>query len=173
MSTVLTLPHGSGAPLHEWVNAHEPGDEMIYKEEFWQQIMFVRDVINFLFRTCYEDYKANPVRVVNTHTSKSIKLPVFSIAVTDRVNVLLRYNFHNWIVSVVSTSPVPDNFFGLFDREEEQECVYCEGFAAKWVFPPYASSPERFTLSLGNNYSLYTFCYLLAEGLGLGGNNQG
>jgi len=60
-----------------WIRVNSPSDNMIYKQGFSDQVCFVRDTINQLFyensQSGYEERKANPVLVINTHTSKSIK----------------------------------------------------------------------------------------------------
>ena len=166
-TTAAMAKHDEGTPLHQWAVAHEPGEEMIYKNGYWDQIMFIRDRLSALFFGSYKEWEAHPVRVVGEHTSKSIRLPVFSIMIPGKLEVRLRANFHDYVVSVDSAAPVPDNFYDLFERSERQPLHSCEGFEPEWVFGPYANNNEQFSLRLGNEFQLYTFCYLLHAGLGL------
>ena len=35
--------------LSTWCKVNEPSDKMLYKKEYWEQIVFFRDIINRLF----------------------------------------------------------------------------------------------------------------------------
>jgi len=171
MAAATKIDHAAGTSLQEWAIAHEPSDEMIFKSAYWGQIKFIRDVLSQLFYPgSYEEWEANPVHVVGEHTSKSIKMPVFSILVPGIVEVRLRYNCFNWVVSVKSEEPVNIDFLDLFDAEAKQELVYAEGFEARWVFPPFSVDDQEFSFSVGSDYILYTFCWMLTRQLGIGGN---
>jgi len=92
---------------------------------------------------------------------------VYGIVVPGKLEMRLRCNFYDWVISVKSDVPIADNFHSLFGRDKQQLDVYSEGFSSDWVFGPYAANNQRFSLELPDKYSLYTFCYLLREGLGL------
>lgn len=165
MSTQMT-PYADSPSLQDWVSANTPRKTLYWEPAFGEQIGFVRDRLAVLFLS-YEQLKLTPVRVVGSHTSKSVVLPVYGIVVPEKFEARLRCNFYNWVISVASDVPIADNFCSLFQRDERQEVVYSEGFSADWVFGSYTASNQRFSLTLTDNYRLYTFCYLLREGLGL------
>lgn len=81
--------------LLTWMRIYEPKNEMCYKNGYWSQTIFVRDEINKLFYPKYEDYKANPVKVISTHRSKSIILPVYYIFLEKyNTKIIMRNNFY-------------------------------------------------------------------------------
>lgn len=150
-------------PLQEWANANVPAEELIWGNGYWQQIMFVRDKVLQLFCLSYEEYKKlsqDGLRVISTHTSKSVLLPVYKIALPDGTEFTLRYNFHNWKISVNSPTPVEYDFMDLFDPNEDINPVYCEGFLDNNVYGPYVNNTGAFTIELYDDYSVWTFFYL-------------
>jgi hypothetical protein len=169
MSPAVDAPvtHREGTPLEEWASAHESLDGMVYQNAYRSQIGFVQDRLSGLFFGSYEEWSTHPVRVVGEHRSQSIRLPVFSILVPGELEVRLRGNFHDWVVSVSSTASVPDVFYELFERDARQPLECSEGFDPDWVFGPYTENNRQFSLRLSNDLRLYVFCYLLLGGLGM------
>lgn len=145
-----------------WIRVNSPSDNMIYKQGFSDQVCFVRDTINYLFYDNYEELKANPVLVINTHTSKSIKLPVYKINLKKyNLSMIIRNNFHNWKVSVISEKEINADFMSLFDETEIINSIYCEGFKEDQVFECFKDNKKRFTIEIGDRNRLFTFMYLL------------
>lgn len=148
--------------LLTWCRVNKPKDEMIYKEGYWDQIMLIRDTVNAMFYKNYEDYKANPVMVINTHTSKSIKLPVYEIYLKQHgVKIILRNNFYDWKVSVISNKSIDVDFIGLFNEDNSINSVYCEGFKDEQVFKSFKEDKTKFTIELSDKFRLFTFMYML------------
>lgn len=150
--------------LLSWCRVNEPGDEMLWKDKYCEQILFIRDDINAIFYgNDYEEYKNNPVMVIGTHRSKSIVLPVYRIYLKDHgVIMILRNNFYDWKISVISKVDLNVDFIGLFDEKEKVNPLFCEGFTPDRVFGSYSKSKKQFTLELSNSsYKLYTFMFLL------------
>lgn len=147
--------------LQAWANVNEPGDDLIWKRGYWDQICFVRDELGWLFRIMGD---RAPVTVASTHTSKSILLPVYEIK-AHGMTIRMRYNFFNWVVSVevdeTRSWGVPDKFRDLFDREAVVNPIYAEGFKDEWVHGPYAEDRRNFTCMLNSRYEVWTFCWLL------------
>lgn len=103
--------------------------------------------------------------VVSTHTSKSVRLPVFRLVHPGGgLELVMRNNFYNWQVSVISSEPIKDNFHGLFVPTRTIDAVYCEGFDPSWVFGSYENDQRRFTVTLGGDHTLFTFLWLLTRG---------
>jgi hypothetical protein len=148
-----------------WATNHEPGDDMLGKPAYWRQVMFMRNQVRDLFFPIEENIY--PVRVVGTHHSKSIELPVYSLAVPGLVEVRLRNNFYDWKISVKTNRRLPDLFMGLFDTLVAPPAIYCQGFTADWVFGPYAQNSSQFSLEIFDDYKAYTFLYILSRALGL------
>lgn len=152
--------------LQEWANANAPGDEMLWKNGYWDQIRFVRDDLGWLFA---DDDNSGPAKatVISSHTSKSIRLPVYEI-VWRGLTIRMRYNFHNWVVSVECRSgwSVHDHFGDLFHREVALNPIYAEGFKDEWVHGAYSETHDGFpgfTVVLNSRYEVWTFCWLLRQ----------
>ena len=141
--------------LQKWANEHKPSDDMIWKDAYWRQIMFVRDKVAGLLARTYTQYR-DLVDVVSTHTSKSIICPVYFIDLNkDGVNIWMRYNYFNWNISVLSDERIDCDFLGCFDDRNHNYC-FCEGME-KWKFGTYAESKFRFTVCIDSDYDVYVF----------------
>jgi hypothetical protein len=144
-----------------WINENRPAENMHFSNAFTHQVVFLRDTIPKIFFSTYEDYidPANKI-VVGSHTSKSISLPVLKYILPE-CEIILRNNFYNWKVSVIAKHPVKINFMNLFDPTENISSVYCEGFNEEDVFGSFNENKCAFTIDLADDYTLYTFLYLL------------
>ena len=152
--------------LQEWANKYEPKDEMIYKAGYWDQIIFIRDTIPGIFSNGSDEYLSiqDSICVISNHMSKSITLPVVQIPLPIGIKMILRYNFHDWKVSIDSPFDIIGNFAKLFNPSEQINPIYCEGFKAEWVFAPYDKSKSKFTVELyPGEYYLFTFLWVMAN----------
>ena len=142
------------AHLQAWFNENHPAKEMIYKEEYSNQCIFVRDNFGTLFHKQLE-----ALEVISTHTSKSIKLPVYRAKIKN-VEFIIRHNFYDWKISV--NSDVSLKFpFELFSKPEEQINKYdCEGFEKEWIYQPYSKNNKKFTVQVHSTNLMYTFLFL-------------
>lgn len=148
--------------LLTWIRVNKPNEEMIYRKSWSNQVVFVRDSLNEVFYSTYDDFKANPVMVINTHRSKSISLPVYEITLKKYgVRMILRNNFYDWKVSVISERDIDTDFMGLFKQDEEIHSVYCEGFEEEQVFGSYSKNKKQFTFEISGEHKIYTFMFLL------------
>lgn len=143
------------AHLQAWFNDNQPSGEMIYKHGYNNQCMFIRDHFAILFFNILKK-----IEVISTHTSKSIKLPVYHI-VMNGVELIMRHNFHDWKVSVISNQALdfPIELFSNPDRQITYH--YCEGFDKDWIFAPYVENKQQFTVEMHNSNLLYVFLFLL------------
>jgi hypothetical protein len=153
--------------LQDWAKANDPSQtDLIYKDGFWNQIMFVRDQIPAIAFEIYGQDVAmtlanSGIKVISTHTSKSVRLPVFHITMPNGDEFVMRYNFHNWKVSVKAKEMVEADFMNLFNPSSQIHSCYCEGFPPEWVFGSYENNRLEFTVELqaGENY-LFTFFWI-------------
>lgn len=137
-----------------WFIENLPKETMIYKTAAENQIYFVRDTLrNF--------NKISKIEVISTHTSKSIKLPVYHIVWENGIEMILRDNFYDWKISVESPLELtyPINLFNNLGKKKISSC-YCEGFKEEWVFDCYENNKKKFTVELYDKYDVYTFMFL-------------
>lgn len=151
-----------------WIRVNEPDENLIYAKGLGDQVCFVRDRLCQLLRSTYEEWRDNPPLVISTHYSKSVKLPVFQINLEKYgIEMVLRYNFYDWKISVKSDKPLDFDYMGLFNPTEEISYLYCEGFPRDKVYGSYEQSHSQFTIEIGSHYDLYTFIFLLKNYLGI------
>ncbi|OHB02238.1 MAG: hypothetical protein A3A96_02150 [Candidatus Zambryskibacteria bacterium RIFCSPLOWO2_01_FULL_39_39] len=162
----MTTTQETGMRLQEWAETHQPAETLIYKNGYWDQIIFVRDAITPLLAKTDEEYKEIQagMKAISEHTSKSVRLPVFRVELADGTAFTMRYNFYDWKVSVSSPRDVEADFMGLFNPNEHVHEVYCEGFPKGLVYGPYAENKRQFTIELpSGNYHLFTFFWIFAH----------
>lgn len=151
--------------ITQWGISNEPNKELLASESYWGQIKFVRDVLIRVLARTHEEYKIveEHITIVGTHYSKSVKLPVYRITLSDGTAFTLRCNFHDWKVSVESPKEVEADFMSLFDPNTAIHEVYCEGFPPELVFDPYATNKRQFTLEIATDHQLYVFFWIYAH----------
>jgi hypothetical protein len=152
------------------------------------QVHFVRDDLAGLLwaDVPYDRRATSPPRddcketayVIGEHTSKSVRLPVYSLERPDLgLQVVLRYNFHDWNLSVLSETPVTTDLRGFeldYARKEDRDrhpsgfrapgtWGYCffQGFPHEVQFGPFSENPKKFSLCIDSAYQVYTFLWLL------------
>lgn len=153
--------------LTAWMRVNEPDDCLIYKKGFYEQIRFVNYTVCELFFT-FEEWKKNPPMVISTHMSKSVKLPVYQINLKKYgIEMILRYNFYDWKISIKSDKPLEFDYMGLFNPDQKISSCYCEGFPDDKVYGSYSEDHSQFTIEIGSEYNLYTFMFLLRNYLGI------
>lgn len=144
-----------------WFRVNKPSETLIYAKGLGTQVCFVRDTLYSIFYS-YEEAEHNPVMVISTHTSKSVKLPVYRIHLKEyNIEIILRYNFYNWIISINSEKPLDFDHMGLFDQTRVITHHYCEGFPKDKVYGCYQDNQSKFTIDIESQYDVYTFFYLL------------
>lgn len=154
--------------LQEWANSHEPNENLIYKNGYWEQIIFVRDTISPLFVNSYKEYEQSKKEVVSTHTSKSVLLPVYKITFPIGLTLIMRYNFYDWKVSVDSPKEIDVDFHNLFNPNEKIQSCYFEGATDEIIYDSYSNNKKKFTVELNSGfYNIYTFMWLCSKALNI------
>ena len=140
--------------LQEWMNAQMVGDDMLWKGAWGRQLSFARDSLASLVGVGlkYEERK-KIATVISEHRSKSIMLPVYCLTREDLgLKLILRDNFYNWKLSVISEVPIEADFAGLFQTSPPVEPeytgdplhpVYFEGFPNDLIFSYYDKSDKK------------------------------
>lgn len=166
-----------GEPLQDWYNRVEeewfnatPGSRSS-SEGLWtstaDQMMWVRDRLRHAIKA--EAY------VIGMHRSKSCVLPVYQLVNREAgLMVVLRCNFYDWKVSVVSQRPVPGPFYGLADaKESDLKSYYFEGFPESLIFGPHVETPQspdremQWSAGLGTREETWALLFLIAKHLGI------
>jgi len=170
---------GDNNKLQKWITAQTVGDEMLWKGAFGSQVGFVRDTIVSLFGWgLHYEAKDEIPDVISTHRSKSIILPVYELTRKDLgLRLIMRDNFYNWKLSVISEKPVIADFTGLFHTTPPVEPdytgdplhqVYFEGFPKELIFGYYEpSDKKKWSAEISGNYGLYTTIFLILRSFGV------
>jgi hypothetical protein len=103
-----------------------------------------------------------------------VRLPVFQMHRPDiDLKMVMRYNFHDWNVSVVSGKPITgldfEGYGGVASEEDRKrhpnglnggvywQYLFWQGFPPDMCFGPNSDDPRRFSLAPLNSYELYAF----------------
>jgi hypothetical protein len=168
-------------PIQEWMREHPVGLDMLWEGPAGAQLGFVRDTLarglmgRGLDLDAYEEM--NVCTVISEHMSKSIELPVYSIYRPDwGLRLVLRDNFYNWKLSVISEKPVLAMFDDLFYCHPPREpdytgdslsSVYFEGFPGELIFGYYGPSDKKqWSAQIGSKYTLYMVIVTILRALG-------
>lgn len=161
------LPDNIAPDCYAWLRVQRPRETLIYKEEQSHQVNFIEDIMWLFYKNkarewLESDYRTNLPRVINTHTSKGVTLPVFKLAVPIlEVTFYARCNLYDWVISVDSNNSIDANFHHLF--KEDTRALYTQGMKEEYVFGPYSKDHKQFTVELRNYYQVYTFFYIIAD----------
>ena len=98
----------------------------------------------------------------------NVKLPVFQINLEEYgIEIVLRYNFYDWKISVKSDTPLDFDYMGLFNANQQFSDIYCQGFPKDKIYGSYDQNHSQFTIEISSTYNLYTFIFLLKNYLGI------
>lgn len=152
-----------------WIRVNTPSDNLIYKDGQGNQIVFIRDTIirNMFYKGEYDSKKYDECqpKVISTHRSKSVLLPVMEIDLLEYgIRLTFRNNFYNWNVSVESEQEVVFDHKGIINDESYHYC-FCEGFPNDKIFGKYEDNKKKFTICIDDDYNLYIFMFLLKDWL--------
>jgi len=164
-------------PLQAWISAQLVPDEMLWKGSWGRQVQYVRDtLVSLVAAGLYYEDRQDIAWVISTHRSKSIILPVYQLERPDLgLTLILRDNFYNWKLSVISREPITADFSGLFHTTppidpkytgDSLHPVYFEGFPEDLIFGYYEANKQKFSAEIWSNEYLYTTLFLLMRQLG-------
>ncbi len=150
--------------IYEWVDGHNPSPELSYRKGWW-------DYVTFLYRLD-ELYGGKNTTVVSTYEmgtpppQEILLMPVARLE-TGRAVFIVKTTFDGigpaWTVSVIRESSERIPLYRLIDEHEELAPGPIDGFAAEWIFPPYAENPARFTCRIEDDWQLDTFIWVVAH----------
>lgn len=164
--------------IQDWINENVAGDGMLWKGAFGEQMVFLRDVLPYLI--CkdldYEDRVDLP-KVISTHHSKSIVLPVVEYNRKDLgLRMIVRDNFYNWKLSVISEKPIEIDFSSIFYTTPPVDpdytgnplrSVYFEGFPNDLIFGYYSENKSRWSAEIHGDHNLYMVVFLIMQSFGV------
>jgi hypothetical protein len=172
-------------PLQEWISSQTVADEMLWKGAFGYQMMFLRDTLLPLIGRGLPYQKLGDVaQVISTHRSKSIVLPVVSYERPDiGLRLVVRQNFYNWKLSVISERSTKDNLTeSLFPRlfyttppvdesytgDPLANC-YFEGFPDDLIFGYFAQSPHggRWSAEIWGDEAMWSTVFAIMSAVGV------
>ena len=139
--------------IRDWIVENEPGKDMLYREVWWKNNMFIRDRLLSLF-------DSEGAEIVGTHRSKSIVCPVIK-AVYKRVEIVLQYNFYNWQIMI--KSPVELKLLNLDLYKADGDYLYYQGIPEEYRFEKYSKENNKeFAISIfGDLLDVYAFAISL------------
>jgi hypothetical protein len=151
--------------LQTFVDANLPPEDAMFRRGSFDQ----RDIFLHLAGMLEEETGSLcKASIIGEHRSKSITLPVVEYSLPDGASLVIRNNFYDYKISVVSPQVgVPDAILsGLTDQNKKISPVYCEGFPEDKVYGSPAENRNRFTIELANNpyvlgYFILSFAKLL------------
>lgn len=158
--------------LQTWVRETVIDDNLLYKKSAEAQILFLYDLAYLAGKSPQDG-----LYIISTHLSKSVQLPVVSLELEDvGLQFVMRGNFYNWKLSVLSEKPITDpNFEALFHTTPPVDksytgdplaSVYFEGFPSEYIFGYQSLDARRWSAELGSEYDLYTTIFLCLRAAG-------
>jgi len=163
--------------LQEWISEQLVRDEMLWKGAYASQMMFLRDRVQFLIGAGLPfGESANLARVISTHRSKSIDLPVVRLDRPDLgISFVMRDNFYDWKLTVLSTRPIDADLAGLFFTEppsepeytgDELHSVYFEGFPPELIRGYWTQNKCQWSASIGGDHAFWATLFLCMRSIG-------
>jgi len=151
----------------------DQGEKAWDNQSFKQQIRFLRELRMLLSMGLGRQEVV--CSVVGEHTSKSVKLPVVMFDRSDlNLQLVLRNNFYDWKLSVISMRPITADFSDLFccNPPSKEDLgylhpVYFEGFPKEYIFSYYSLLTGTWSASIDSDYDLYMVVRLILRALGV------
>lgn len=145
-----------------WIRVNEPNKKLIYGNQIGRQIVFVRDILGDILTDTSNEYEAFEPQVIATHTSKSVKLPIYQINLEKYgLEIVMKNNFFSWAISIKSENPLDFDMMELFDEKEVAPLYLCDGLPSEKIYGSYAQNHAEFTIEMKSEYKVYTLFYLI------------
>jgi len=169
--------------MFTWFGANPPAmANHIYKDEFHRMAWFIHNAVRDALASGNEEFNAIRLHVIASFEIGSpgtpigriglvdlivpsggpVEMPVFRIELLEGTLLTLRYNFHDWVVSVSAPEDIEADFMDLFSPKKQVYVVSWEGPEA-CLYGPYAENKRQFTLALDGHYRLFAFFWILAH----------
>lgn len=161
--------------LQAYIDRVSVSDEMLWKNSWGVQLRFLRDDLHAIFSYGLGyNARGDVATVIGEHRSKSIMLPVVEYHRPDLgLRVIVRNNFHDWKMTVLSDKPLEVDFSGLchtsfppdpgYTGNPLAPC-YFEGFPRELIRGYYDENHSEFSLEIGHSISIAAFLVMRAAG---------
>ena len=139
--------------IQNWFIKNEPSEDMLYREEWRNNNIFIRDRLLSLF-------DSEEAKVVGTHYSKSILCPVIK-TVYKGVEIIWQYNFYDWQIMI--KSPKELKLFNLKLYKADGDYLYYQGIPEAYRFNRYSKTNNKeFAINIyGNELDVWAFATFL------------
>lgn len=167
--------------LHEWMWLNKPGEQKLWRDAAQSQFEFFDRLTSLIASGLPEIACAardGIARVISTHRSKSLELPVVQWTRPDLgVTFTLRDNFYNFKLSVSSERPIDDPAFPAlfhttpptdsdYTRDPLASC-YFEGFPSVLVYSYQATNKRVWSAEICGQHATYMVVFLCMRALGV------
>ena len=136
--------------IQNWFIENEPSEDMLYREEWWNNNIFIRDRLLNLF-------DSEEAEVVGTHYSKSILCPIIK-TVYKGVEIIWQYNFYDWQIMI--KSPKELKLFNLKLYKADGDYLYYQEIPEEYrFFKKYSKTNNKeFAINIyGNELDVWAF----------------
>ena len=136
--------------IQNWFIKNEPSEDMLYREEWWNNNIFIRDRLLSLF-------DSEEAEVVGTHYSKSILCPIIK-TVYKGVEIIWQYNFYDWQIMI--KSPKELKLFNLKLYKADGDYLYYQEIPEEYrFFKKYSKTNNKeFAINIyGNELDVWAF----------------
>ena len=136
--------------IQNWFIENEPSEDMLYREEWWNNNIFIRDRLLSLF-------DSEEAEVVGTHYSKSILCPIIK-TVYKGVEIIWQYNFYDWQIMI--KSPKELKLFNLKLYKADGDYLYYQEIPEEYrFFKKYSKTNNKeFAINIyGNELDVWAF----------------
>ena len=136
--------------IQNWFIKNEPSEDMLYREEWRNNNIFIRDRLLSLF-------DSEEAEVVGTHYSKSILCPIIK-TVYKGVEIIWQYNFYDWQIMI--KSPKELKLFNLKLYKADGDYLYYQEIPEEYrFFKKYSKTNNKeFAINIyGNELDVWAF----------------
>lgn len=122
--------------LNQWVSFNIPETNMLWFNDFHEQMKTMMSI------------KCKHARVISTHVSKSIELPVVHITFNNGNSIIVRHNFIDYVISASLYKPLPKEYEYVFEDNGKIRIpqYLCEGFDKSIIYDSFNTNQSRFTV---------------------------
>ena len=142
--------------IQNWFIKNEPSEDMLYREEWWKNNIFIRDRLLSLF-------DSKEAKIVGTHRSKSIVCPVIK-TVYKGVEIIWQYNFYDWQIMIKSPKKLKLFNLKLYKADGDYgDYLYYQGIPEAYRFNRYSKTNNKeFAINIyGDKLDVYAFAVSL------------